>query len=265
MQKVTSFFILSGLLILGACSPPEPDLLSGKIIDLSYAYDDTTIFWPTAKEFELEVVHAGMTDAGYYYAANNFCTAEHGGTHIDAPIHFSENGKTVDAIPVDRLIGKGVVIDVSEKCTENRDYRAQVEDFTAWEEEHGGQLNDVIILLRTGFGKYWPDREQYMGTDERGEQAVPKLHFPGLHPEAAKWLAENRSVKAIGLDTPSIDYGQSRLFESHVTLFEHNIPAFENIANLDQLPEKDFTVIALPMKIKGGSGGPLRIVAVVKE
>jgi kynurenine formamidase len=104
-----------------------------------------------------------------------------------------------------------------------------------------------------------------MGTDERGAEAVAKLHFPGLHPDAARWLVEHREVAAIGLDTPSIDYGQSRLFEAHQALFEANVPAFENVANLEALPAAGFTVIALPMKIGGGSGAPLRIVAAVPE
>ena len=106
---------------------------------------------------------------------------------------------------------------------------------------------------------------RYLGTDLTGPAAVPLLHFPGLDPAAAQWLASERKVKAVGLDTPSIDYGQSTLFETHVTLFEDNIPGFENVANLDQLPLSGFTVFALPMKIKGGSGGPLRIVAVLPE
>ncbi|MFQ6114380.1 MAG: cyclase family protein [bacterium] len=260
-KSLLAIFMIS---FVFGCTSPKPELLGGKIIDLTYTFDQNTVFWPTAKEFQLESVHAGITDAGYYYTANNFCTSEHGGTHIDAPIHFYKDGNTVDAISLEQLIGRGVVVDVSEKCAADRDYQVQVEDFTAWEDKHGTRLNDVIVLLRTGFGQYWPARVDYMGTDERGEQAVAKLHFPGLHPEAAKWLAENRSVRAIGLDTPSIDYGQSTLFESHVKLFQNNIVAFENVANLDQLPEKDFTVIALPMKIGGGSGGPLRIVAMVE-
>ena len=104
-----------------------------------------------------------------------------------------------------------------------------------------------------------------MGTDERGSDAVAKLHFPGLHHDAAKWIVENRTVKAIGLDTPSIDYGQSKDFRTHVTLYEKSVPAMDNVANLDQLPEQGFTVIALPMKIRGGSGGPVRIVAVLAQ
>ena len=124
-------------------------------------------------------------------------------------------------------------------------------------------MDDKIVLIRTGFGRYWPDREKYMGTAERGPQAVPQLHFPGIDPEAARWLVAERNVKAIGIDTPSLDYGQSTLFESHVALFADNIPGFENVANLDQLPLSGFSVLALPMKIHGGSGGPLRIVAVL--
>ncbi len=120
-----------------------------------------------------------------------------------------------------------------------------------------------MVLFRTGYGKRWPDRMRYLGTDEMGPSAVAKLHFPGLHPEAARWLATQRSPKSVGLDTASIDYGQSTLFESHVALYSKNIPALENVANLDQLPKIGFTVISLPMKIRGGSGGPVRIVAVV--
>ena len=117
--------------------------------------------------------------------------------------------------------------------------------------------------MRTGFGKFYPDRKRYLGTDQRGAAAVANLHFPGLDPSAARWLTEGRNIKAIGLDTASIDYGQSKLFESHRILFARDIPAFENVANLDKLPARGFSVIALPMKIKGGSGGPLRIIAVV--
>ena len=119
----------------------------------------------------------------------------------------------------------------------------------------------VIVLLHTGSGKFWPDRKTYMGTDKLGPEAVPLLHFPGLSPKAARWLVEKRKIKAIGLDTPSIDFGQSTLFESHQVLFKANIPAFENVANLHLLPAKGAFVIALPMKIKDGSGGPLRIIA----
>ena len=122
-----------------------------------------------------------------------------------------------------------------------------------------------MVLFRTAYGSFYPDRERYFGTAKTGLEAIPELHFPGIHPEAALFLAEKRKVKAVGLDTPSLDYGQSKEFESHQVLMGHNIPGFENMANLDQLPESGFYVVALPMKIKGGSGGPLRVIAGVKK
>jgi kynurenine formamidase len=117
------------------------------------------------------------------------------------------------------------------------------------------------VLLKTGYARYWPDAKRYLGTDEKGQEGVAKLHFPRLDPEAAKWLVAERQIKAVGLDTASIDYGPSKLFESHRILFEKDVPSFENVAGLDQLPATGAYVVALPMKIKGGSGGPLRIVA----
>jgi len=255
--------VLAG--VFSCAPPPTDDSLTGEIIDLSYPFDETTVYWPTAKTFSHSVVFKGENPKGFHYEAYDFAAAEHGGTHIDAPVHFYAGGQTVDEIPVERLIAEGAVIDVTSKCAADPDYQVNRGDFAAWEKAHGLHLNDRIVLIRTGFGKYWPDRVRYMGTDERGEQAVAKLHFPGLHPDAAKWLVENRQIKAIGLDTPSIDFGQSTHFGSHVTLFEANIPALENVANLDRLPDSDFTIIALPMKIKGGSGGPVRIVAIVAD
>lgn len=232
-------------------------------VDLSYPFDEQTIYWPTESGFELQRGPAGIKNAGYYYAANRFAAAEHGGTHIDSPNHFYETGDTVDEIPLRRLIGEGVVVDVSEKCTGDPDCQIGVEDLQSWEEQQGRTLADSLVLLRTGWGSFWPDRERYLGTAELGAEAVEKLHFPGLDPEAAQWLVEERSVRAVGIDTASIDYGQSHLFQSHVALFRHDVPVFENVASLDALPEHDFVVIALPMKIAAGSGGPLRIVALL--
>lgn len=237
-----------------------------KIIDLTHSFSNETVYWVTAKEFQLEVVADGETDAGFHYSANNFSTAEHGGTHIDAPIHFAANKQTVDEIPLKNLIGEAIKIDVSEKALKNRDYLIGIEDFKNWETKENIQIPDgSIVLLETGYSKFYPDKVNYLGTDQRGPEAVKLLHFPGLSPEAAKWLVTERNIHAIGLDTPSIDYGQSTLFESHVILLSENIPVFENLTNLDKLPSKGFKIIALPIKIKGGSGGPLRIIAMVKE
>jgi len=260
-------------LLFAACQPAEPPMPappatafpSGTLIDLSYAFDDSTVYWPTAEGFTLREDFKGITEGGYYYEANTFTSAEHGGTHLDAPIHFAAGRWTADAIPLERLVGPAILIDVSAQAAGNPDYQVGVADFERWENEHGPMPDGVIVLVRTGYGQFWPDRERYMGTAERGADAVRKLHFPGLDPAAARWLVENRAIHAFGLDTPSIDYGQSTLFETHQILFDANIPAFENVAHLDALPPEGFTVMALPMKIKGGSGGPLRIIAMVPE
>lgn len=247
-------------------SPNHQDFQKKKIIDLSHVYSDETIYWVTAKEFKLDTVFKGQTDKGYYYTANNFSTAEHGGTHIDAPIHFAKKGLTVDEIPLEKLIGPAIKIDVSLKVLDNADYLISIEDILEWEKKENTKIpNNSIVLLQTGFSKYYPNKVKYLGTDERGEHAVQKLHFPGLSAEAAQWLVDNRQINSIGIDTPSIDYGQSEYFKSHVILLSKNIPAFENLTNLEQLPNIGFEVIALPMKIQGGSGAPLRIVAFVND
>ena len=241
--------------------PRRQPTLPDTIVDLTHAFDADTIYWPTAGRFELQSVAHGKTDKGYFYAANTFCAAEHGGTHLDAPIHFSEKGKAADAIPIEQLIGIGIRVDVSDKCAKDRDYRIGVADLTAWEIRNGRIPAGAIVLLQTGWSRHWTDRAAYLGTAKTGPEAVPELHFPGLDKEAARWLATSRSVKAVGIDTASIDRGRSKLFETHRALFARNVPALENVADLEQLPAKGFMVAALPMKIKGGSGGPLRIAA----
>jgi kynurenine formamidase len=262
MKKI--WFLILLCFLANACSKPAAEFPAGKIIDLTHPFNAQTIYWPTEDGFKFEKGPDGFTPQGYYYAANRFCAPEHGGTHIDAPKHFAISSNTVDQIPLEQLMGNGIVIDVTKQSEANRDYLVSVDDFTGWEKQHGQIPNGAIVFLRTGFAKYWPDRVKYMGTDERGAGAVAKLHFPGLSPDAARWLTGNRTIKAIGLDTPSIDYGQSTLFESHQILFAKNIPAFENLGDMSELPAQGFLVIAMPMKIGGGSGGPLRVAAIVK-
>ncbi|PHS67011.1 MAG: cyclase [Flavobacterium sp.] len=276
-MKSIQFLFLFSLLISYGCNEKATQVKevkfvkqnqysSKKIIDLSHEFSKETIYWVTAKEFKLDTVFKGKTDKGFYYSANNITTAEHGGTHIDAPIHFAEGGQSVDEIPLKKLIGHGIKIDVSEKALNNPDYLISIEDFTNWEAKENIKIPDgSIVLLETGYSKYYPDKIKYLGTGLRGPDAVKLLHFPGLSPEASEWLVKNRNINAIGLDTPSIDYGQSEYFKSHVILLSKNIPAFENLTNLDKLPSNNFEVIALPMKIKGGSGGPLRIVALLNN
>lgn len=262
MRAIT---VLLVLLAGAACgpAPAPPPLYEREMVDLTWTLDDSAIAWPTSPGFRLETQFDGITEGGFYYLSHVFRGPEHGGTHIDAPVHFFQGGDTTDRIPLTRLIGPGVVIDVREPCAADRDHRVGRSDLDAWEAAHGRIPDGAIVLLHTGFGAYWPDRERYLGTAELGPEAVPKLHFPGLDPDAVQWLVDGRKIRAIGLDTASIDRGQSTDFASHVALFRRGVPAFENVAHLDELPARGFTVIALPARIGGGSGGPLRIVALL--
>ncbi len=257
--RFSSWLLL--LASLGGLAAANAPFDSGRWIDLTHEFSSETLYWPTAESFALETEFHGQTPKGYFYAANRYRASEHGGTHIDAPIHFAEGHKTVDQLPLDQLTGSAVVVDVSARAQKDADYQITVADLKAWEEKHGKIPENTIVLFHTGFARHWPNAKKYLGTDEKGSEAVAKLHFPGLHPDAARWLVSERPIKAVGLDTASIDYGQSTLFESHRILFEKNVPAFENVAALDQLPATGAYIVALPMKIKGGSGGPLRIVA----
>ena len=234
-----------------------------KWIDLSYDFSDKTLYWPTANGFKLDTAFHGVTASGFYYEAYNYCAAEHGGTHLDAPVHFAKGKWATDEIPLERLTGESVVIDVSAKALKDPDYQITIADLEEWEKTNGKLVDDIIVLFKTGYGSFYPDAKKYLGTDERGPDAVAKLHFPGIHPDLASWLVGNRKLKAVGLDVASVDYGQSKIFKTHQVFYEQNIPGFENVANLDKLPVKGAFIIALPMKIKGGSGAPLRMVAIV--
>lgn len=265
MTRILPLVIAAGL-VAASCSelPPAPVVFpNGEFVDLSHAYDESTLFWPTSDPFRLETVTAGVTRDGYYYAANNFFTAEHGGTHLDAPVHFGEGRQTADRIPLDRLIGYAIVVDVVSESDDDPDYQVAIADFERAERTLGPIPDGSIVLIHTGFSERWPDAARYLGTAERGEAAVADLHFPGLHPEAAEWLVENRAIKAIGIDTASIDYGQSTIFETHRVLSARDIPVFENLTALDRLPVRGALLMALPMKISGGSGAPLRAVALL--
>jgi kynurenine formamidase len=265
MLTRTTTAVLSILLFTTVKVAVSQSLPKDRMIDLTHPFDAQTIYWPTEEGFKLIPEAAGITDEGYYYAANRFMCAEHGGTHIDAPRHFSETGQTVEKIPLRRLVGRAACVDVSQKCDADPDYQATVEDFQAWELFSGNSLEDRIVLVYTGFGSRWPDRAKYLGTAEQGKAAVPKLHFPGLDPTAADWLVAKRHVRLVGIDTASIDHGQTRDYPTHQRLFRDNVPALENLANLDQLPPRGFTLAALPMKIAGGSGAPCRVVALLDE
>lgn len=232
-----------------------------KLVDMSYSFSAETLHWPTAKPFQLETVNQGRTPQGYWYSSYNYSGSEHVGTHLDAPFHFAEGKWTTEQIPLSQTIGSGVVIDVRRNAEADRDYRLRVDDLQAWEKKYGRIPKGAIVLMHSGWGKFWGDRKRYFGTDAPGD--TQNLHFPGFSKEAAEFLVAQRGVKAAGLDTPSIDHGPSKDFIAHQIFGAANLPIFENVAALDRLPPKGATIYAIPMKIKGGSGAPLRIFALL--
>ena len=245
-----------------AADPKAPDLATAKVVDLTHPFDEKTIYWPTSPSaFELKKLAWGDTEGGYFYSSFSFCTPEHGGTHLDAPIHFSKTGRTADQIPVRQLIAPAALIDVSAKAAADPDYRLTVEDVKLWEKAHGAVAAGAIVLLRTGWGKRWPDRKRYLGDDTPGDAS--RLHFPSYGKEAAELLVRERKVGALGVDTASIDYGPSKDFIVHRIALGAQAPGLENLANLEEVPESGAWIVALPMLISGGSGGPLRAIALL--
>ncbi|MGE0405978.1 MAG: cyclase family protein [Candidatus Korobacteraceae bacterium] len=232
-----------------------------RIVDLTYPFNEHTVYWPNNDEgFRHKRDVWGATDAGSWYASAQFSSAEHGGTHLDSPIHFAEGKWTVEQIPVQRLAGPLALIDVSAAAAKDRDYRATLRDLLTWEKANGRIAPGMIVIFRTGWGRHWPNRKQYLGSDVPGD--VTNLHFPGISGEVAMLLVV-RQVAGVGIDTASIDYGPEQTFVAHRILLGANIYALENVANIDRLPAKGATLIALPMKIEGGSGAPVRIIAIV--
>lgn len=270
-RAASSVWALALTLVLGwgaragagqvAARPARLRLDEARLVDLTHSFDSRTIYWPTAQPFVLEPVARGVGSGGYWYAANNFRAAEHGGTHMDAPIHFARGHRAVDKVPLARCLGPAAIIDVTEAAGADADYAVRPDDILRWEKHHGRLQPGTIVLVRTGWARYWPDRSRYLGSDKPGD--VEHLHFPGLSAAAARFLVTQRSIDAVGIDTASIDPGSARDFPAHRVLTAADVPIFENLANLNALPPAGAYIIALPMKIGGGTGAPLRAVAVL--
>lgn len=243
-------------------APAGVDLSAYELVDLSHPFDARTVYWPTSPGgFVLDTLSNGISEGGWFYSAYAVSTPEHGGTHLDAPVHFAEGQASADEVPLERLIGPAVVIDVTQQASADPDYTLQVSDVEAFEAEHGAIQAGTIVLLRTGWSRYWPDRASYLGDDTPGDAS--NLHFPSYGVEAARLLVEQRQVAALGVDAASIDIGASPDFPVHRAVGAAGVPGFENLASLDRLPATGALVVALPMKIAGGSGGPLRAVGLV--
>ncbi len=243
---------------------PALDLARARLVDLTHPFDATTPYWPTAPTgFELKTMHKGKTPGGYFYSAFSFCAPEHGGTHLDAPFHFAEGGRSADLIPLRQLVAPAVVIDVTVQATTEHDYRLTRADVLAFEAKHGRIGEGTIVLLRTGWSARWPDKKRYLGDDTPGDAS--RLHFPAYGREAAELLVRERKASVLGVDTASLDHGPSTDFVVHQVAAGANVAGLENLANLGELPAVGAWLVALPMKIGGGSGGPLRAIALLPE
>jgi kynurenine formamidase len=240
------------------------DLGAYRLVDLSYSLNSDAIYWPTQPSgFEKKELAFGETEGGFFYSAFSVCTPEHVGTHLDAPLHFAAEGQATDQIPLERLIAPGVVIDVTEQAEADPDYELATRDVLAFEATHGPIEPGTAVLLRTGWSRYWPDRKAYLGDDTPGDAS--KLEFPSYGADAARMLVDERRVALLGVDTASIDHARSVDFKVHRIAGAANVSGLENLTSLEQLPPTGFVIIALPMKIEGGSGGPVRVVALVPE
>ncbi len=239
-----------------AC-PVLAGISSGRthVVDLTYAINAHLPVWPGSKHpFEAEVLARPEKD-GYF--ARRFSMLEHYGTHLDAPAHFPPGKLFIDQIPVKQFFGPAVVIDVHQAVAQNPDYRLTPARIGQWEREHGRIPRGSIVLLRTGWAARWPDQARYRNQDAHGV-----MHFPGYSVEAARLLIE-RKVSGLGIDTLSIDYGPSKKFEVHQLTLPAGLYHLENLANLDQLPPAGAFLVVAPIKLEGGSGGPVRVFAIL--
>src|SRR5713226_4333346 len=230
---------------------------SGKtrVLDLSYAINDKLVPWPGDAKFFEAKVNASIEKEGYF--TRSFWMLEHYGTHLDAPAHFPPGKTTVDEIPVKQLFGPAVVIDVRAESGKDADYQLGAARVEEWEKLHRRIPEGAIVLLRTGWSSRWPDARKYRNQDAKG-----KMHFPGFSAEAAKLLME-RKVSGLGCDTLSIDYGASSDYAVHHLALGAGLYQLENLADMGELPETGAFLIVAPIKLEGGSGGPVRVFALV--
>lgn len=231
-----------------------------EVVDLTHELDSQSPYWPEGNVPSPFKASAAATYEKDGYFARSLEMPEHFGTHMDAPAHFDKNGAKIDRIPVRDLILPAEVVDVSEPVRANAEYRVTAADIENWQKSHGVIPRGSLVIFRTGWESRWPSQARYMNRDAEGV-----MHFPGLSVEAAKLLADSIHAAAIGIDTASIDYGPSKNFEAHHVTMPAGLYHLENLANLGRLPATGAVVMALPLKLRDGSGSPTRVVALLEK
>jgi kynurenine formamidase len=234
----------------------QPPALSGRrhgLADLTYPL--TTSF-PAFVPGEEAVRRTTVTiqDNGYYM--QEWRIREHIGTHVDAPGHFILGGRLGPELAPSELIGPAVVIDISRRAAKDPDAVVTVEDLRAFERRHGRIPRDAAVLMYSGWGAKVGDPDAYRNPDPSGT-----LHFPGFDPDASEWLLRRRRIRSVGVDTLSIDPGNSTTFETHLIIAGGDRYGLENLANLDRIPRRGATVVVGLIPYEEGSGGQARIFA----
>jgi kynurenine formamidase len=247
----TIIALVSALALSAFITAPEK---RPRVIDLGHVIQTGDPTWDGAPAYQRSVVATIEKDG---YAGGKITIEEHFGTHVDAPAHFAPAGWTVDRIPADRLYRPGIRVDMSKQSAANPDYRVTVADLQTFENSSGRIPEGSIVLIATGWDRYWSDRARYMN-EKNGVK-----HFPGMSAEATAFLARERRVAAIGIDTPSIDYGPATQFEAHHASMSLNVYHIENMTRVKDLPASGFQIVVAPINIGGGSGGPARVFAIL--
>ena len=258
----TIFLVIPLTIVVGSCAPADDRLdrlFSGDltVIDLTHALSATSPYWPNSagNPFSHDTLAAHESGAP---SMATYSTPEHNGTHLDAPIHGGDHQPSVDDLTAADLFGPAAVIDASGQAAADPDYLLAKQDLLDWEEEHGRLPEGVIVLMYTGWSRKWSDADAYRNLDSEG-----RLHFPGFSEEAARFLIDERQIRGIGIDNMSVDYGLSNDFAVHRIVNGSGKFHLENVADLHLLPPTGAYLIVAPIKIEGGSGGQVRIFAVV--
>lgn len=238
--------------------------LAQKMIDLTYVFDETTPHHPMHKPYQMTLLHnQTFRDTAVWLQLEDMFSATHAGTHMDAPAHFKKGGITMEQIDITRFVAPAAVIDITERASQDPNAEVTVGDLLAWEATTGQTLNGSIVLMRSGWGKKWTNSTEFYGTPIHDD--ISELRFPGISPDAARWLIDNRNINGVGVDTLSFDRGQSDDFLSHVLLLGHGLFGLENVANMEELPIYGATLYVFPMKLGRASGAPTRIVASIPK
>ena len=232
------------------------DLFS-RVIDLTHALNDKVPNWEGSAQSPYSAKELGNMERDGYFS-RVLTLPEHFGTHLDAPAHFCATGWTVEQIPAERLVGPLVLLDARKQSASNADYEISTQDISTWEKTFGRIPAGAIVLANTGWAARWPSA-RFRNADAKGTK-----HYPGYARGAVSWLVEQRSICGIGIDTMGVDYGVSEDHPNHRYTGAHNVYHLENVANVEQVPPAGALLIAAPAKLEGGSGGPVRIFALVR-